>query len=52
MFPAYSYMNLNKNDFRNSYNASKEILSLPVAEEIEPKNIKKICDLINGFYKK
>lgn len=52
MFPAYSYMNLNKNDFRNSYNASNEILSLPVAEEIEPKNIKKICDLINDFYKK
>ena len=43
---------LNKNDCPNSLRFYNEAISIPIYYGIEPKIIKKFCNLLNGFIKK
>ena len=47
--PAFK-KNHKKNNFINAKKNSNEILSLPIGEHLLPKEIKKICNVINNFY--
>jgi len=49
--PASKYLNYKKDDFVITEKQSKKILTLPVNENLSPKQIKYICSTVNKFYK-
>ena len=50
--PSAKYLNYKKGDFPMAEKMSKTTLSLPVHEFINTRDIKKVANLINNFYKR
>ena len=48
--PASKFLGYKKGDFPEAENQSKNILTLPIHQDLTKKNIFRICKTINSFY--